>query len=49
MPLRKLEKSDWRYYSAHLSKSLANRRSEANTASLRSAGKLPRNGCRCSE
>jgi CRP/FNR family transcriptional regulator, nitrogen fixation regulation protein len=34
MPLRKLEKSDWRYYSAHLSKALANRRSEANTASL---------------
>jgi len=34
MPLRKLEKSDWRYYSAHLSKALAIRRSEANTASL---------------
>jgi CRP-like cAMP-binding protein len=34
MPLRKLEKSDWRYYSAHLSKALASRGSEANTASL---------------
>jgi hypothetical protein len=34
MPFRKLEKSDWRYYSAHLSTALASRRSEANTASL---------------
>jgi CRP-like cAMP-binding protein len=34
MPLRKLEKSDWRYYSAQLSKALAGRDSDANTASL---------------
>ena len=34
MPLRKLEKSDWRYYSAHLSEALASRGPEANTASL---------------